>query len=151
MGCFNRNTTEWQEINTKYKNPMVVDSLITKWQKTSNSEVIPSLFEVDQLLKNQKKYDKVLRREFKRSLLNDLSNRNLIDKVGKDSYRINNINEVRKLLDFRNISKEAYKVLEIKKPGSDIDGVPASEINEIVFPDKISLICFFTTLCSLNE
>jgi hypothetical protein len=132
MGCFNRNTAEWQEINTKYKNPMVVDSLITKWQKTSNSDTIPSLFEVDQLLKNQKKYDKTLRREFKRSLLNDLSNRNLIDRVGKDSYRINDINEVRKLLDFRNISKEAYKVLEIKKPGSDISlaGTTLLDIDE---------------------
>ena len=63
MGCFNRNTTEWKAINAKYKNPMVVDSLITKWQKTSKSEAIPSLFEVDQLLSNQKKYDKILKRE----------------------------------------------------------------------------------------
>ena len=41
--------------------------------------------------------------------------------------------------------------LTIKKPGSEIDGVPASDINETAFPSRIWLICFWTVLCSLKE
>ena len=41
--------------------------------------------------------------------------------------------------------------LIIRNPGSDIDGVPASDIKDIIFPDKTSSMYFFTTLCSLKE
>ena len=41
--------------------------------------------------------------------------------------------------------------LIIKNPGSDIDGVPASDIKDIIFPDKTSSMYCFTTLCSLKE
>ena len=35
-------------------------------------------------------------------------------------------------------------------PGSEIIGVPASDIRDIIFPDFISLIIFSTLLFSLN-
>ena len=39
--------------------------------------------------------------------------------------------------------------LIIRYPGSDIPGVPESDIKETFFPDMIYLIYFSTTLCSL--
>jgi hypothetical protein len=120
MACFNRNTTEWKSINARYKNPAVVDSLMSKWQSVTKSDALPSLFEIEQLLKNQKRYNKAQQKEFKASILNDLSNRNLIKRVGADTYEINDINGVRKLLDFRNISKEAYDIFELKKSKSNV-------------------------------
>ena len=41
-------------------------------------------------------------------------------------------------------------VLTAKNPGSEIPGVPASDINAIFSPDKIFSTTFPISLCSLN-
>ena len=49
MACININTKEYKALEEKYKDRMVVDALITNYQQASKSDIIPSIFEVEEL------------------------------------------------------------------------------------------------------
>ena len=50
MSCYNRNTAQYRALQEKYTNPMIVDSIIDKWQSTSKSDEIPTIVQVDKFI-----------------------------------------------------------------------------------------------------
>ena len=92
MGCFNRNTSQWKDISSKFKSPIVVDTLITKWQKASKSERIPELFEIESFLKQQNNYKKGKALELKKSIENNIS-----------ALGLNSKSQIKNILKFWNI------------------------------------------------
>ena len=114
MTCFNRNTAQWKAINAKYKNPMVVDSIMTKWQQTNSTDVLPTLQEVDVYLKQKKQILATDQVEYKNTLLNNISERGLIKRFGDmyiiDSKNKNAIPQIYRLMKIWNVPSQAYSV-----------------------------------------
>ncbi len=53
MSCYNKNTAQYKALQEKYTNPMVVDSIISKWQSANKSDEIPTLVQTDKYLDQQ--------------------------------------------------------------------------------------------------
>ena len=47
--CYNKNLPEYQSLSEEFKDNMVVDSLIEKWQSLNNSEEFPTVEQAKQV------------------------------------------------------------------------------------------------------
>tara|TARA_A100001391_G_scaffold163415_1_gene122916 strand:- start:14670 stop:20426 length:5757 start_codon:yes stop_codon:yes gene_type:complete len=114
MTCFNRNTAQWKAINAKYKNPIVVDSIMTKWQESNNTEALPSLQDVNTFLRQKEEAMSVDQNSYKNILLNNFSNRNLVTRVG-DMYMVKpdqtkNTQKIYRLMKVWSVPPSSYSV-----------------------------------------
>jgi LysM repeat protein len=123
--CYNRNTAEYQSLLEIYESPIVVDSMINGWQVANRSTNIPTLFDVEQFIENQKVYNSLQKKQIGDSILENLRTRKLISRYQGDFY-INNTAEgaikgdpitlkrnkdtVERLLDFWQINSNAVKI-----------------------------------------
>ena len=112
MTCFNRNTAQWKAINAKYTNPIVVDSIMTKWQETNRTDVLPTLQDVEVYLKQKKQMLSVDQTAYKNTLLNNFLERNLIDRAG-NMYVIKSaegLKQIYRLMKVWNVPSASYNV-----------------------------------------
>tara|TARA_R100001129_G_scaffold32721_2_gene21985 strand:+ start:8581 stop:14397 length:5817 start_codon:yes stop_codon:yes gene_type:complete len=92
--CFNRNLPAYQTLLGKYDSPMFVDSVVNGWQKVNRSELIPTIPQVEDYLKDQKTFESLDKQNLKQSILTNLGvkGKGLISALG-GSYYINNTNK----------------------------------------------------------
>ena len=84
--CYNRNSAEYQSLQGKLGKNIFVDSVIDKWQKSNNSDIIPTVEQVDKFLNQQKTMLNLKKREYSEAVLANLSNRGLISKWNGEYY-----------------------------------------------------------------
>ena len=48
MACLNKNTAEYKALQEEFKKDSIVDAKIMAWQRVNNSDVIPSIDQVQQ-------------------------------------------------------------------------------------------------------
>ena len=65
MSCYNRNTSEYKALQNKFTSPMIVDSIIDKWQKTLKSDLIPTIEQVDKFMDQQQTAFNLKKRTYK--------------------------------------------------------------------------------------
>ena len=130
MSCYNRNTAQYKALQDKYTSPMIVDSIISKWQTSSNSEDIPSIVQVEKYIKQQEVAFNLKKKTYKESLMANLSRKNIISKY-QGEYFVNNTNQntlqldrtllynnrdkVVNLLDYWNVPRESIMVTQTSK------------------------------------
>ena len=130
MSCYNRNTAQYKALQDKYTSPMIVDSIISKWQTSSNSEDIPSIVQVEKYIKQQEVAFNLKKKTYKESLMANLSRKNIISKY-QGEYFVNNTNQntlqldrtllysnrdkVLNLLDHWNVPRESIMVTQTSK------------------------------------
>ena len=85
MACFNRNTQEYKDLLGAFTSNMQVDGIIISWQNVNNSEAFPTVGQAKQFLKDKKVAFSLQQRNFADAILGNLSNKNLISKLG-NSY-----------------------------------------------------------------
>ena len=92
--CFNRNLPAYQTLLEKYDSPMFVDGVINGWQKVNRSELMPTILEAEDFLKDQKEAGILDKQNLKQSILTNLGvkGKGLISRFG-ESYYINNTNK----------------------------------------------------------
>ena len=78
--CYNRNTAEYKALQDKFNSPIIVDSIIDKWQKSNRSELIPTISQVDIFMGQRKAMLSLKKREYSEAILKNLSNKKLISK-----------------------------------------------------------------------
>ena len=91
MACINVNTKEYKTLTEKYKDKLIVDALITNYQQASKTDIIPSVFEVEELLKDRKTYFSLEKKSFEKSVFGNLSKRRLITKFNGEFYVVNTV------------------------------------------------------------
>ena len=112
MSCYNRNTAQYRALQEKYTNPMIVDSIIDKWQSTSKSDEIPTIVQVDKFIGQQQVAYNLKKRSYKESLLANLSRKNIISKY-QGEYYVNNTNQNTLKLDRRLLYSNRDKVFNL--------------------------------------
>lgn len=91
MACINVNTKEYKALEEKYQDRMVVDALITNYQQASKSDIIPSIFEVEELIKDTKAYYSLEKKTFEKSVFGNLKNKKLVTKLNGEFYVVNTV------------------------------------------------------------
>jgi len=91
MACININTKEYKTLLEKYKDRLVVDSLITSYQQSSKTDVIPSIEEVEELIDDRKTYFSLEKKNFEKSLFGNLAKKKLITKFNGEFYVVNTV------------------------------------------------------------
>ena len=84
--CYNRNTAEYKALQDKFNSPIIVDSIIDKWQKSNRSELIPTISQVDIFMGQRKAMLSLKKREYSEAILKNLSNKKLISKWNGEWY-----------------------------------------------------------------
>ena len=112
MSCYNKNTAQYKALQERYTSPMVVDSIIDRWQKVSNSDEIPTVIQADTYLEQQKVAFDLKKRTYKESLLANLSRKNIISKY-QGEYYVNNTNQETLKLDRRLLYSNRDKVVNL--------------------------------------
>ena len=135
MGCYNRDTAEYRALQKEFKNNVLIDILIEKWQGNNDTERIPTTNEVADYLNKSKTSFSLKKRDFKEAILANLSRKKIISKyygeyyvntTNKEtqvgSYKIlkNNVAKSLSWLNFWGIPKEAI-VLEKTKNSYRLD------------------------------
>ena len=141
MSCYNKNTAQYKALQERYTSPMVVDSIIDRWQKVSNSDEIPTVIQADTYLEQQKVAFDLKKRTYKESLLANLSRKNIISKY-QGEYYVNNTNQETLKLDRRLLYSNRDKVVNLldywNVPSESVLITPTSksfrvEVDENVF------------------
>ena len=126
--CYNRNTPQYKALETKYKNKLTVDGFIDTYQRVTQSDEIPTVADVENIIARRKTMMSLKKKNYKKSILANLSRKNIIHNIYGE-YRVNhsnpatrafspavlktNYNKVLKLLQFNNIPLEAVTFRKI--------------------------------------
>ena len=78
MGCYNRDTAEYRTLQKEFKNNVLIDILIEKWQGNNDTERIPTINEVTDYLDKSKVSFNLKKRNFKEAILANLSRKKII-------------------------------------------------------------------------
>mgnify|MGYP001437709472 FL=1 len=90
--CFNKNTAEYKALQDIYQSPIIVDSIISSWQKSSKSDIIPTVFQAQTYMQQQETMFSLKKREYKEALLANLSRKKLMSKY-QGTYYVTNTNQ----------------------------------------------------------
>ena len=147
--CYNKNTAEYKALQSKFNNPIITDGIISKWQKSNKSDLIPTLVQVDTFLNQEKALFSLKKREYSEAVLRNLYDKGLISQWNGEWYinttdrtkkqygkpesnrRNANINrlKVERTLDFWNIPLETVSI-------ERTENTYRISINENVFTPK---------------
>tara|TARA_R100001463_G_scaffold2990_3_gene12396 strand:+ start:8270 stop:13954 length:5685 start_codon:yes stop_codon:yes gene_type:complete len=85
--CYNRNTGEYKALLNRFNNRnLVVDSLISRWQKTFNSDILPTVSQADTFLNQQKTNLNLKRKTYSDAILANLYNAGLVHKLNGEYF-----------------------------------------------------------------
>ena len=128
MNCYNRNTSEYQAIYDKHKSYLKTDILIDEYQSINKTDIIPTIEQLNQLVKNQKTQFSLKRKDVKKTILDNLKNKGFIHhrngewwiksnkQLGYNKYEFDpatfraNAEGVRMFMKIWNIPREALDV-----------------------------------------
>jgi hypothetical protein len=110
--CYNKNTSEYKALQDIYESPIVVDSIISSWQKSSKSDIIPTVFQAEKYLEQQQTMNSLKKREYKDALLANLSRKKLMSKY-EGSYYVNNTNQKTLMLDRELLYKNKKRIEDL--------------------------------------
>ena len=131
--CYNRNTTEYQNLLDRFESPMLVDGIIDSWQLITKSNIIPTLFDAEQFVADQRVFNSLKKKDLAESILDNLGpkgEKKLISRLDGEWY-INNTAEgairgdaitlennkkkVERILDFWQINPDAISIQKTDK------------------------------------
>ncbi len=84
--CYNRSSVEYKTLLNEFKSVPSVDMIIDSFQKASNNDVIPTVEDAKQMLKDQKTLFSLKQRDFGVALLANLARKGLITKLKNKYY-----------------------------------------------------------------
>lgn len=131
MACFNKNTIEYKELKKELGKDIAVDAAIINYQRTTNSNIIPSIQQVKQMQSDVKVMYSTMKREFAEALVGNLIAKGIATKKYKGYHYVNttdgqsfvasqsildkNIRRLYKYLDANNIPAETVSVERTKR------------------------------------
>ena len=71
--CYNKNTPQYKALEKKFKSSLKIDGYIDAYQRTSKSDQIPSVANVETMLKRRQTMLSIKKRGYKKSILSNLS------------------------------------------------------------------------------
>jgi hypothetical protein len=92
MACFNKNTAEYKALQEEFKKDSIVDAKIMAWQRVNNSDVIPSVDQVQQGQRDKQVMYSTTKRNFSAALIGNLNRLKLVTKKYKGSHYVNTTN-----------------------------------------------------------
>lgn len=92
MGCYNRDTAEYKALQKKFKNNILIDILIEKWQDSNNSDQIPNANQLKNVVDDSKVNYSLKTRKYKDAIMANLSRKKLISKY-YDKYYVNTVSK----------------------------------------------------------
>lgn len=110
MGCYNRDTAEYRTLQKKFKNNILIDILVEKWQGNNNTERVPTISEVKDYLNKSKSSFSLKKKDFKESILANLSRKKIISKYYGDYY-VNTTNKETQVGDYKILKNNVAKSL----------------------------------------
>mgnify|MGYP003643983297 CR=1 FL=1 len=110
MGCYNRDTAEYRTLQKGFKNNLLIDILIEKWQGNNDTERLPNTNELKDYLDKSKASFSLKRKDFKEAILSNLSRKKIISKYYGDYY-INTTNKETQIGDYKILKNNVSKAL----------------------------------------
>lgn len=125
--CFNKNLPEYQALKQEFKDDIIVDSIISKWQSFAKSENYPTIAEAKAYVRDAEVAFSLKTKDFADAVLTNLSRKGLISWSNKyETYFVNNtrgeetvgnqqsldanLKAVYRYLEFNNIPKEVVSL-----------------------------------------
>ena len=90
MNCYNRNSAEYQALYKKHKSYLKTDILIDEYQLVNKTDSIPTVSEINELIKNKKTQFSVKRKNYKKTILDNLRNLGYIHYKNKTWWIVSN-------------------------------------------------------------
>ena len=91
--CYNKNTSLYKALEVKYKSTIKVDGYIDAYQRTTKSDEIPTVNNIEEMLKRRQTMMSLKKRDYKKSILANLSRNQLIN-YRNGQYKVNHSNPV---------------------------------------------------------
>ena len=89
--CPNKNAAEYKALQEVYKTELATNRIINSWQRSSNTDEFPTVFEAQQYEKDSKIMYALKQKSFGESVLSNLRREKIIHQF-QDTYYINNSN-----------------------------------------------------------
>ena len=89
MACFNKNTAEYKALKAEFGKDIMVDAAIINYQRSTNSNIIPSLAQVNQARSDMRVMYATMKREFGQALIRNLNDKKLVTKKWKGYHYVN--------------------------------------------------------------
>ena len=90
--CINKNTAEFKRVSEALKSPILANAAINNWQQMNNSDEIPTVQQVNELVKNMNTQYNLNKKAFSDSLLANLSKQGIITKFKNEFYIVQSRN-----------------------------------------------------------
>jgi hypothetical protein len=130
--CPNRNATEYKALLEVYKTNIATDNIINSWQKLNKTDLMPDLQEATEFVKTQQGTLRAEQLDFAVKILNNLNRIGLVTKF-QDYYIVNNstkgsvnyntalldnnINKIKRYLEFNGIPSEIFFLKDLGQSG----------------------------------
>tara|TARA_R110001592_G_scaffold5912_6_gene32173 strand:+ start:24130 stop:29892 length:5763 start_codon:yes stop_codon:yes gene_type:complete len=92
--CINKNLSEFKEVANVMGSPILANSLITSWQDSNNSDLIPTVTEALEFDKKTKALFNLKRREFTEALYANLVKEKILTKYKGNYYIVSSKNRI---------------------------------------------------------
>ena len=92
--CINKNLNEFKEVANVMGSPILANSLITSWQDSNNSDLIPTVTEALEFDKKTKALFNLKRREFTEALYANLVREKILTKYKGNYYIVSSKNRI---------------------------------------------------------
>ena len=124
--CYNKSLPEYKALQQQFKNDLVVDSVIAKWQKANKTEAYPTVEEAKEFSNNADVLFALKKKDFAEALLLNLSRLKMISKSEKlgGYYYVNNTAENERFYNEETLKQNRKRVLKYL----DINNIPRETV-----------------------
>ena len=110
--CYNRNTPQYKALEQKYKSSLKVDGYIDAYQRASKLDIIPTIADIEDMLKRRATMLSLKKRNYKKSILANLSRKGYINNRN-GQYKVNHSNSVTRAYSPAILNKNYQSILKI--------------------------------------
>ena len=110
--CYNKNTPQYKALEKKFKSSLKIDGYIDAYQRTSKSDQIPSVANVETMLKRRQTMLSIKKRGYKKSILSNLSRMKLVNNH-YGQYKVNHSNPITRTYSPTILNRNYQTILKV--------------------------------------
>ena len=133
--CYNKNTPQYKALQNKFKSSLKVDGYIDAYQRTSKSDAIPTVSDVEDMLQRRSTMLSLKKRNYKKSILANLSRKGYINNHN-GQYTVNHSNPITRSYSPAILKRNRQAILKILQHNNiPIEAVTFKKISNGVAPN----------------
>jgi|TARA_R110000765_G_scaffold38452_2_gene84307 hypothetical protein len=148
--CYNKNTPQYKALENKFKSSLKIDGYIDAYQRTSKSDEIPSVANIETMLKRRQTMLSIKKRSYKKSILANLSRMKLINNHN-GQYKVNHSNPITRTYSPTILNRNYQTILKVLQHNRiPIEAVTFKNISNSVAPTDPTYFTSFVVDINAN-